>query len=404
MSVHGRRGVTAFAAGVQHALRSASRNQIAIAVRTQDGAVVHGIPVRLGSKTAIGLAALLATAATALPAQAAAKARPTVTLVRADASGVEPGQFKTVDANCPSGYDVLGGSFFIGGESVFAHADDAIPFNHRSYRVTLTSPLVNPFSGVPRRSASVKVGAICAEIGRPVVVDGPFGAPKAHKPGKAAGTVSTVRAGADGIENNTITTTDAKCPGGTSVFAGGYVAGGSLWAHTATVSVLSRLNAFRVDFVHPPFNPTLGVLRQHAAIRVLGLCAKNSKPVVFNFAGAAARSAAAPKKPKKKPKTTVVLVKKAAVGIKAGSVRSVDAKCPSGYSVFGGSETIGDSTLAHATAAGVLSKSNEYEATVTNPPVNINAGIPKSEATLVVGALCAKRGVPIVVNGAFPQR
>jgi hypothetical protein len=275
--------------------------------------------------------------------------------------------------------------------------------------VTLTNPLVNPFAGIPARSASVTVGAICAEIGRPVVIDGPIGAPKSSKAGKAPGTVSTVLAGDDGIDNNTVSTIAAKCHTGSSIFGGGYVAGGSLWAHTSSAAVLSKDNAYTVNFINPPFNPTLGVLRQHAAIRVLGLCAKNGRPLVFNFGGAAAatpKKKPPKKKPKKKPgaKTTVLLVRRAASGIESGSVETLDAKCPAGYSVFGGSEIVGDSAIAHTTDAGVVSKKNAYEATVVNPPASPNAAIPKSTATLVVGALCAKRGVPIVLNGPIPQR
>jgi hypothetical protein len=66
-------------------------------------------------------------------------------------------------------------------------------------------------------------------------------------------------------------------------------------------------------------------------------------------------------------------------------------------------ELAGDSALAHATGAGDLSKRNAYETTVTNPPVNINGGIPKTTASVVVGALCAKTGQPIVVDAPFPR-
>jgi hypothetical protein len=59
ISVLGRKGETAFAAGVQQALRSASRNQIAVAVRTQDGAVVHEIPVRRAKGFALPKAELV---------------------------------------------------------------------------------------------------------------------------------------------------------------------------------------------------------------------------------------------------------------------------------------------------------------------------------------------------------
>ena len=99
----------------------------------------------------------------------------------------------------------------------------------------------------------------------------------------------------------------------------------------------------------------------------------------------------------------MVLVKRTLGGIASGSVETVDVPCPKGYSVFGGSYVISESALAHATGTGVLSKSNEYETTGTNPPVNINGGIPKTTATVVVGALCAKSGQPIVIDTPFPQ-
>ncbi len=38
-----------------------------------------------------------------------------------------------------------------------------------------------------------------------------------------------------------------------------------------------------------------------------------------------------------------------------------------------------------------------------NPPASINAAIPKSTAFVVVSAMCAKRGKPIVISGAFPR-
>jgi hypothetical protein len=72
----------------------------------------------------------------------------------------------------------------------------------------------------------------------------------------------------------------------------------------------------------------------------------------------------------------VVLVKRELGGIESGSVETLDAKCPRGYSVFAGSYAVSDSAVAHASGAGVLSKSNAYETIVTNPPANINGGLP----------------------------
>jgi hypothetical protein len=106
--------------------------------------------------------------------------------------------------------------------------------------------------------------------------------------------------------------------------------------------------------------------------------------------------------PAKRLHTTVVLKRASVGGITAGTLDSAEAKCPRGYSVFGGSYLIGgNSVLAHATVAAVLSKTNSYAATVVNPPVNINTGVPHSTATLTVAANCARNATPIIVNGAF---
>ena len=95
--------------------------------------------------------------------------------------------------------------------------------------------------------------------------------------------------------------------------------------------------------------------------------------------------------------------KRASVGgITSGTLNNAEAKCPRGYSVFGGSYLIGgNSVLAHVTVAAVLSQANAYAATAVNPPVNINTGVPRSTATLTVAANCARNATPIVVNGAF---
>jgi hypothetical protein len=265
---------------------------------------------------------------------------------------------------------------------------------------------VNPFAGIPAADANVTVGAICAVAGKPVVVDGPFDSGGGHKRGHRADTVKTKYDGEKGIENNSVTAVEAKCPKGTSVFSGGYATGGSPWAHTSAVVVGSRSNSFLVDLVHPPFDPTLGILRQNAAVRVLSLCASKGEPLVLNSdkpAGGHGKARAA-KKPKHKPQGTLVLVKDRIDGIESGEVESVEARCPGGYSVIGGSETVDGSAVAETTEAAVLSKLNAYRATVANPPVNINAGLPKTTAGVLVGAICAKRGKPIVVDGSFPSR
>ena len=45
-----------------------------------------------------------------------------------------------------------------------------------------------------------------------------------------------------------------------------------------------------------------------------------------------------------------------------------------------------------------------YGVTVVNPPVNINAGIPKSTASVTVAVNCARNATPIVVDGPFASR
>lgn len=114
-------------------------------------------------------------------------------------------------------------------------------------------------------------------------------------------------------------------------------------------------------------------------------------------ASASSSLAAAKPKPKRKAKGTVVVTIKRVGGIDSGSVETLAAKCPSGYSVFGGS------ALAHVTAAGIFSKQNAYTAVAVNPSASPNAAIPKSTAELLVGALCAKRGTPVVIDVPFPR-
>lgn len=347
-------------------------------------------------------------AASCLLAPAAQADKPTVALVRADASGIAEGTTETVNAKCPAGYDVLGGSAFIGGTSAFAHIASAAPLpDSRMYQVKITNPLVNPFAGIPEADASVTIGAICAQSGKPVVVDGVFGAAKGSGGGGKKGTVRLKFADNTNVDNDAVATVNSKCPSGYSVFGGGYAVGGSPWAHASGALVSSKLNSFTTNLVNPPFDPSLGILKRTAAFRVLSLCTQTNKPLVLSAGArvATARPAAAPKRKRpEKSKGNVVLVKRELAGIESGSVSTLDAKCPRGYSVFGGSYTIGDSAVAHATGAGVLSKKNAYETTVTNPPANINGGLPRTTASLIIGALCAKNGRPIVIDPPFPQR
>jgi hypothetical protein len=345
--------------------------------------------------------------ATAASAKGKRKDKPTVALVKEFKADIPPDTTATVDAECPNGYDVLGGSYSIGGSSFFAHASEAAPLPYKNmYRVQVTNPFVNPFAGIPPADANVTVGAICAVTGKPVVVDGEFGKPRHHKPGKADATIEASIDTQKGIANNSVTAVGAKCPKGHFIYSGGYATGGSPWAHTTASVIGSRTNAFSADLTHPPFDPALGILNQHAAMRVAALCTRRGEPLVLNATktarGDRRASAAAHKKPKSKP--TVVLVKDDISGVQSGEVESVEAKCPHGYSVFGGSVTVSDSALAMTTEAAVLSKLNAYRGTVANPPTDINGGIPKTSAGMLVGAMCAKDGKPIVVDGPFPNR
>lgn len=353
----------------------------------------------------VAAAAVLVACALPSGASAARMPRETIALVRAQANGIAPGNFKTVDAKCPRGYEVLGGSYFIGGDAVFAHAAGAFPdVERRLFRVIVANPLANPLPelGGPH-DASVAVGGICAESGKPIVVDGAFGAPGSPDLGHQPSTVLARRAGADDIENNTVATVDAKCRSDNhAVFGGGYSIAGSLWPYPSSASVLSRQNAYQGELVSPPFDPTLGILRRRASMRSLALCARKGAPIVLNSDPDAAEPPRG--KPRKKLKGTVVLVKKTVGGIRSGTIKGATAKCPQGYSVFGGSQAIQDSATAHATVSGVQSRTNSYTAEVVNPPASVNAGIPRSTAQLVIGALCAKRSTPIVVDGPFPTR
>jgi hypothetical protein len=289
---------------------------------------------------------------------------------------------------------------------VFAHSAGAYPdVAHRLFRVIVAYPPVNPASLEVEYTGDegVIVGAICAESGRPIVVDGAFGSPRSPKLGHQPSTVLARRAADEDIPNNAVSTVDAKCRSDKhAVFGGGFSIDGSLWAYPSSASVLSRINAYQGELVAPPFSPTLGILRQTSSMRSLALCSRKGVPIVLN----SDPDAAAPprRKPKKKLKGTVVLVKRTVTGINSAATRDANAKCPGGYSVFGGSYVIQNSATAHATAAGVQSKLNTYTVQVVNPPASVNLAIPRSTATVVVGALCAKNSTPIVVDGPFPSR
>jgi hypothetical protein len=353
-------------------------------------------------------------------APAGAKWKATVVSVHKHVDGIAPGQVEVTDATCPEGYDVFSGSYAIGGESVFAHAAGAAPFlSQNLYRVTVVNPPINPFGFVRAKDASVTVAAICAASGTPVVVNGAFGKGSSNSIIPTGGLPTNVQSlvASGNVPNGAVKKIDSECRSiKDSVFSGGYTVAGSLWADAAISAVLSKVGAFSATVVNPPTNPSLGVFRGDASVRVAAICARSGRPIVLGPGVSAASLAHAAAKPKRrKPKTpplpkghlraTVVLKRTTVGGIKAGELQSADVKCPAGTTVFGGSYIIGgNSVLAHATVAAVFPKSNRYGVTVVNPPVNINAGIPKSTASVTVAANCARNSTPIVVDGPFTSK
>jgi hypothetical protein len=342
------------------------------------------------------------------------KWKPTVAVVTQEQDGIAPGEVAVVDAKCPNGYDVMGGSFVIEGGSLFAHAAGAAPIADRNlYRAIISNPRTNPFAGFPAVNAGAAVAAECAASGRPVVVDGRFGTPQ--RPGNDpyeirggnGGLGSTVFDRATrttGIPNGEVATHATGCNSGShSVFAGGYTIAGSLWAHALISAVLSKANDYSATIATPPSNPSLGVFAASTSLTVGVLCARDGRPIVLNEVGSGARAAAPPKKkgPPRRQGTVKIALKKVG-GVASGTVKTVSAKCPSGYSIFGGSYLIGgNSVLTHATAAIVASKTNSFVVTAVNPPATINAGIPRTTAEVTAVATCARRATPIVVDGAF---
>jgi hypothetical protein len=105
-----------------------------------------------------------------------------------------------------------------------------------------------------------------------------------------------------------------------------------------------------------------------------------------------------------KPSPTVVVKAVERVPVPSGSVQAVEAKCPGGYSVISGSYSIENSVQTHASEAAVASAINAYKVEFVNPPANPLAGFPEEEALGTVGAVCAKNGTPIVVNGPFTHK
>ena len=380
-----------------------------------------------GSQRAVALMLVLAIVVAA-PATAAAKQpkptkwTPTVVTVKETKDGIGPNTVVAVDANCPANYDVIGGSYIIGGDSVLAHAAGAVPFYSQGlYRVIIVNPPTSPF--IRAQDASVTVAATCAAIGTPVVVNGPFPSGSVgNGPGGVtggpipSGLPSTVSTGVatDTVPNQAVHQVDSVCHSTKdAVFSGGYTLSNALFADAASAAVLSKIGAYSATVVNPGINPALGVTESPATVRVTALCARAGQPIIVNADASGASSdvlvaKTSKTKPHKTPApakrlhTTVILKRASVGGITSGTLDSAEAKCPRGYSVFGGSYLIGgNSVLAHATVAAVLSKTNAYVATVVNPPVNINTGVPHSTATLTVAANCARNATPIIVNGAF---
>jgi hypothetical protein len=106
------------------------------------------------------------------------------------------------------------------------------------------------------------------------------------------------------------------------------------------------------------------------------------------FTGTAAR---APAKP------TVIVVKATGSNIAPGEGGGKQAKCPSGYSVFSGAYVISGSQRAIPFVVGPVRKDNAYEVDVSNPPADPLAGLPGEDAQLLVAAMCARTGTPIVM-------
>jgi hypothetical protein len=353
----------------------------------------------------LGLVLIAVPASTALGAPK--KYKPTVIAVKEQQGGIDPGSVAAVDAKCPTGFDVIGGSYLIGGDSVLAHAAGAAPFwRDDFYRAIIVNPPTSPF--VRAQEASVTVVAECAVNGKPLVVDGQFpSAPGGNGP-KATDAPQTgnmtTHTEETLVSNGRVSKLDSECDSkNVSVFGGGYTISGSLFAHAPIAAVLSKTRAYSATLVNPGVNPALGVTKSPARIQVAALCAESGVPIVPNpgdydtYARTPVASAT-----RTGLRTTVVIRKATTGGITAGSIDSAQATCPRGYSVFGGSYLIGgNSVLAHVSVAAVFSGANAYGATVVNPPPNINTGVPRSTATLTVAANCAKRATPIVVNGSF---
>jgi hypothetical protein len=205
------------------------------------------------------------------------------------------------------------------------------------------------------------------------------------------------------VGNGDVKKIDSTCGSEESVFGGGYTFSGAIFADAASAAALSKISAFSATVVNPGVNPALGVRESAASVRVAALCTSDGDEVVLNTNGTGREDARAARPTLPRNNRATVVIRKATVGgIAAGQSRDAAAKCPRGYSVFGGSYLInGNAVLAHASVAAVFSRTNSYGATVVNPPANINTGVPRSTASLTVVANCTKSGKPIVIDGPF---
>jgi hypothetical protein len=94
---------------------------------------------------------------------------------------------------------------------------------------------------------------------------------------------------------------------------------------------------------------------------------------------------------------TVVVVKDTTSTIAPGDGGGKLVRCPSGYSVFSGAYVISGSNRAIPFVVGPVRKDNGYEVDIANPPADPLAGLPGEDAQLLVAAMCARTGKPIVM-------
>ena len=372
---------------------------------------------RAVTMAAAGAALIAMPVSAAIAGGKARKLSGTVILVQTTEGGIAPGHLKTVDVKCPDGFDVIGGSYLISG-AVLAHAQAAAPiWKEDLYSAVIDNPPTSPY--VKAQDASATVGAECAVSGKPLVVNGPFGSAGAGGPSRikkrVPGTIANLIAHAD-VANGDEFNVKSLCGSrsGLTAIGGGYTITGSLWADAVGSAVLSKLSAFAANVVNPKFNPALGVTDASVRVGVAALCSRSGQAVVPNSATEVADSAGGTPRGMIEPMHsrgaesakakagTIVIKTEKSDPIPSGDIQSAFATCPAGYSVLGGGYLIGgDSVLAHAADAAMLSKTNRYVATVVNPPANINTGVPKSTADVTAVAECAKSGEPVVANGPF---